>query len=116
MSDRDRLKKLGWLVGDPDQVEEIPLEEIPDVLGLLETVKIRLVKRFMAPSLPPKEPRLPKEPDRLLDNQEAAQRLSVKPKWLYDHFDQLPFGKRLADRTLRFSERGLNRWLERKAS
>ncbi len=116
MSHTDHRKKLGWLVADPDQVDTIEPEAIPEVLGMLESVRIRLEKRFMASSLPTVKPEVSKVEDRLLTTQEAAERLSVEPRWLYDHFDQLPFGKRLADRTLRFSERGLDRWLERRAS
>ena len=48
--------------------------------------------------------------DRLLTVQEAAQRLAVTPRWLYRHAGDLPFTVRLG-RLLRFSERGLDRWL-----
>jgi hypothetical protein len=116
MSDPDRLRKLAWLISDSDQVDDIDPEEIPNLLGAMESVKIRLEKRYLATTTPTVEPVVEKGEDRLLTADETAERLRVKPKWLYDHFDQLPFGKRLADRTLRFSERGLNRWLERKVS
>ena len=116
MTDVDHLKRLAWLVADPDQVDAIRAEDIPDIIGVLESVKTRLFGRLMASSLPQMEPSPSKAEDRLLDATEAAERIGVKRKWMYDHFDTLPFGKRLADRTLRFSERGLERWLERKAS
>lgn len=116
MSDADRLKRLAWLVADPDQLEAITIEDIPELLGVLESVRVRLEKRFMALSPPTVEQELAGEPDRLLTATEVAERLSVEPRWLYDHFDQLPFGKRLSDRTLRFSQRGLERWLAMRAS
>jgi predicted DNA-binding transcriptional regulator AlpA len=82
--------------------------------GSLNPARIQTASSL--PHVDQKVSEVPNEPDRLLTAQEVADRISVTPKWLYDHFDQLPFGRRLADRTLRFSERGLERWLERKAS
>lgn len=53
-------------------------------------------------------------PERLLDVEQAAALLDVRPRWLYDHARALPFAKKLGGRTLRFSEAGMRRWLERK--
>jgi predicted DNA-binding transcriptional regulator AlpA len=53
-------------------------------------------------------------PDRMLDVTEAAVLLDVRPRWLYDHAKTLPFTRKLGGRTLRFSEAGLRRWLDRK--
>lgn len=50
--------------------------------------------------------------DRLLTVKEAGEILGVEDRWLYDRSDALPFARKLAPRTLRFSERGLYRWLE----
>jgi predicted DNA-binding transcriptional regulator AlpA len=113
------LRRLGYLITSEKELEQVESEDIPELLAALEAVKARLWSRLMASSLPqldPVESEGSKEPDRLLTAEEVADRISVKKKWLYDHFDQLPFGRRLADRTLRFSERGLEQWLERKAS
>lgn len=52
--------------------------------------------------------------DRLLDVTEAAALLEVRPRWLYDRAKTLPFTRKLGGRTLRFSEAGLRRWLERR--
>ena len=52
--------------------------------------------------------------DRLLDVERAAALLDVRPRWLYDHAKTLPFARKLSGRTLRFSEAGLRRWLERR--
>lgn len=54
------------------------------------------------------------EPDRLLDVDEVASRLGVSRRWVYGH--RLPFVVRLPGRTLRYSERGLERYIERKQS
>ena len=78
--------------------------------------KLTLERRYMATTTPNVEPVVSKAEDHYLTAQEAADRIGVKRKWIYDHADGLPFVKRLSDRTLRCSERGLNRWLERKAS
>lgn len=51
--------------------------------------------------------------DRLLTAEEAARRLGVRPRWLYDHAASLPFAVKLSPRMRRFSERGLRRWQER---
>jgi hypothetical protein len=51
--------------------------------------------------------------DRLLTVEEAASRLSVQPRWLHKNQHRLPFTKKLSRKALRFSEKGLQRWLER---
>ncbi len=55
----------------------------------------------------------PEAPDNLLTADAAAQRLGVKVRWLYSH--DLPFAVRLPNsRAVRFSERGLAKWLARR--
>lgn len=56
----------------------------------------------------------PPAEDRLLRVREAAQRLGVKPRWLYVHADDFPFTKRLPGRRLQFSAAGLAAWLDRR--
>lgn len=51
------------------------------------------------------------EADQLLDVEAVAERLDVQERYVYDHADDWPFTRRLSPRKLRFSERGLNRWL-----
>jgi len=50
------------------------------------------------------------EPDRLLDVDAAAERLSVSKDWLYHHARQLPFVVRNG-RLLRFSSHGIDRYI-----
>jgi predicted DNA-binding transcriptional regulator AlpA len=50
--------------------------------------------------------------DRLLTADEAAQMLSVSPDWLYRHAKELPFAKKLGPKMLRFSHKGMLKWLE----
>ena len=56
----------------------------------------------------------PEEPDQLLTVAEAALRLGVKPRWIYGHASTLPFVVRLPGRGVRFSARGLQRFIERR--
>jgi predicted DNA-binding transcriptional regulator AlpA len=57
------------------------------------------------------------ESDVLLTAPEAAQRLGVKAAWLYDRANTLPFTVRLPNsRAVRFSERGLDKWLGKRGT
>jgi excisionase family DNA binding protein len=55
----------------------------------------------------------PEQSDRLLTVSEAAKRLGVSRRYVYGHADEYPFARRLGPKTLRFSERGLEKWLAR---
>jgi predicted DNA-binding transcriptional regulator AlpA len=50
--------------------------------------------------------------DRLLTADEAAKVLSLSPDWLYRNAKKLPFTRKLGPKMLRFSNRGLIKWLE----
>jgi predicted DNA-binding transcriptional regulator AlpA len=82
---------LSTLVIDPARVGEVPSELVP-VLVL----------------------RVAGEPvgdDELLDVNETARRLAVSRDWVYRNGKVLPFAMRVGTRHLRFSSRGLDRWL-----
>ena len=49
--------------------------------------------------------------DDLLTAQHVAEIMKVTRRWVYDHADGLPFARRLSRKTLRFSRRGLDRWI-----
>jgi predicted DNA-binding transcriptional regulator AlpA len=51
--------------------------------------------------------------DRLLTTEQVAERLATTPAWVYAHWKALGFGQKLGRRTLRFSERALERHLAR---
>jgi predicted DNA-binding transcriptional regulator AlpA len=112
VSDPTPLRRLAWLISDPDENPRIPPEEIPELLGALEELKARLWSRLAAPSLPPRATEAPRQRDRLLNAREAGERIGVNAKWMYSHADTLPFTHRLGKRTLRFSEFGLAQWME----
>jgi predicted DNA-binding transcriptional regulator AlpA len=50
--------------------------------------------------------------DRLLDAADAAKVLSVSEDWLYRQAKKLPFTRKLGPKMLRFSYRGIVKWLE----
>jgi predicted DNA-binding transcriptional regulator AlpA len=54
------------------------------------------------------------EADTLLDVGETARRLGTTKDWLYRHADQLPFTVRMGPRQLRFSAKGVERYLRQR--
>jgi predicted DNA-binding transcriptional regulator AlpA len=101
--------ELGHLLQAPISLATLPREDIPVLLGDLETLRARLWDRLL--DLQP----LPAPPDagqdHLLSPQEAAALIGVSRRWLYRHHSKLPFTRRLSRRTLRFSTLELTRWL-----
>lgn len=91
-------------------VEHVPRDEVPDLIGELAREQAILTARPERHPAPPAPPSGGGKRDRLLDVGEAAERLSVTERWLYDHKD-LPFRLKLPGGLVRFSERGLERWL-----
>jgi predicted DNA-binding transcriptional regulator AlpA len=61
----------------------------------------------------PDEPQ-PEPTDKLLTAEQAAQRTGLTIQQLRSR--KLPFKRKLGHRTIRYSERGLERWLRRSAS
>jgi hypothetical protein len=54
------------------------------------------------------------EPDRLLTPEAAAARFGVTKRWLLAHADEVPGVRRLSRKIVRFSERHLGRFLEKR--
>ena len=110
----DRAVLLDALLTAPSMAAEVSPEEAAGLLAALGAIQTSLVARVLA--RPPKdtgaETRSPL--DRLLKPQEAASRLGVKIRWLYDHASKLPFTRRLSRKALRFSERGLDEYMRKK--
>jgi predicted DNA-binding transcriptional regulator AlpA len=52
--------------------------------------------------------------DRLLTAKQVAERLQLSHEEVYRQAKRWPFTRKLGPRTLRFSEAGLNRWLDRR--
>ena len=51
--------------------------------------------------------------ERLMKPKELAERLGTSMDWVYRHWKELPFTVKLSPRQLRFSEKGLEQYLER---
>ncbi len=77
--------------------------------GSLTLPREALLDALSSPAAPPKD----EKPDRLLTVREAAHRLGVSPRFVYNHAGQFPFTRRLSPKAVRFSERGLEQWLAR---
>ncbi len=105
--------ELSTLAADPSRVAHVAPEALPALLGELERLRATMWARLQAASVP-HTPATPtqRNGDRLLTADEAAVRLGVSRRWVYRKAGALPFTRRLARGTLRFSERGLERWKE----
>lgn len=51
--------------------------------------------------------------ERWISVDEVAKALDVSKRYVYAHKESFPFAKQLPGGTLRFSERGLRRWMDR---
>ena len=89
-----------------EAVDALPPEELPAALAQLLALQARVVARMTTAATGRDE-----RPDRLLAVKQAALVLGMSPDWLYRNADRLPFTRRTGRRTLRFSERGLTRYL-----
>jgi hypothetical protein len=93
---------------NPETLSQVTPEEVPGLLVQLSSIQTMLAAKLLA--VPEKSNGQPIEPDTFLTAEEAAARLSVTPHWLYRHWKQLPFSRRLSRKSLRFSENGLRKW------
>ncbi len=84
-----------------------------ELLVVLSDAQLDALAERVAAKLANGNGHAPDMPDKLLTADEAARRLGVKIRWLYGH--DLPFAVRLPNsRAVRFSERGIARWLAKK--
>ncbi len=81
------------------------------MLGDLERLRAELWSRLLSGAGPAGGPRIPAEDDHLLTVKQASQKLGVSPDWLYRQASKLPFTVRLGGRRLRFSIRGIQRYI-----
>ena len=86
-------------------VRTISHEELPRLLGDLEELKATALARLIAPPAA-------QTSDRLLDVEEAAERLGVSRDYIYRNHRRFPFTRR-EGRSLRFSDQGIERYLRR---
>jgi predicted DNA-binding transcriptional regulator AlpA len=103
---------LAVLVADPERIEGVAPQALPELLGELEALRAKLLRQLMASAAPAPAPPASREPDRLLSADQAAALLGVSRRWVYRRASSLPFTRRIGRGTLRFSLRGLERWRE----
>jgi predicted DNA-binding transcriptional regulator AlpA len=92
----------------PEVMQNFSHEQIAPLILQLASIQSTLAAKLLDPSLRTQSQSA--EPDALLTAEQAAQQLSVTPHWLYRHWKQLPFSRRLSRKTLRFSENGIRKW------
>lgn len=114
MSSQGDVSTLAAVIADPNRVDNIPTEELPDILADIERLRVRVWTRLNSPPVRPESPNESdsESSDRLLDADGVAEVLNVTERYVYDHADEWPFTRRISRRKLRFSKRGLYRWLE----
>lgn len=97
--------------------EALSAEALPAFIGELEALKTRAWVRLMAgsPAGGNGQPEAPAAGDRLLTVEEAAQQLGLSRDYLYRHAKTLPFTVRVGPRQLRFSLRGIERYIRQRA-
>jgi predicted DNA-binding transcriptional regulator AlpA len=100
---------MGRLAVLPTRVAEVSPEAVPGLLGDLTALAAQLWTRLAPDALTPAEP-----PDELLTVEQAATRLGTTPDWLYRQAKRLPFTVRLGPRQLRFSSRGITRYIRQR--
>lgn len=110
---------LDRLAADPSRLKDVPEEELSTLLADLERLRAEVWARINRPALQNGDGAQGEggqgQGDQLLDAEAVAQRLDVTERYVYEHADEWPFTRRLSPRKLRFSERGLRRWLETRA-
>lgn len=108
------------LIYTPRSALDLPPEEAADLLPAVETMRGQLdtlsrllrTRRDSRPYGDTEGDTGPATGDQLLDVEAVAEILEVDERYVYDHADEWPFTRRISPRKLRFSERGLYRWLE----
>jgi predicted DNA-binding transcriptional regulator AlpA len=81
-------------------------DELPRLLGDLETVRAVAWSRLTAPAPPTQRGR-----DELLDIEEAARRLGISASYLYRNHRRFTFSRRVG-RSLRFSAEGIESYIQ----
>jgi predicted DNA-binding transcriptional regulator AlpA len=89
-------------------LDELPVDQLPEVIGALETAKARAWARLTAP---PTAASAPADSDATVDVDEAARLLGMSPSWLYRNAKRLPFARRVGGRAIRCSTAGIRRYL-----
>ncbi|NOT33992.1 MAG: hypothetical protein HOP12_07470 [Candidatus Eisenbacteria bacterium] len=110
MSDlKDLLSQLWRQAGDSAVV---PAEVIPELLGVLRLIEVRLLARQLTPRPEAASAHEASPPDAWLTADEVAVRLRRTRPWVYRQARRWTFAKRPSRKTLLISERGLTHWMQ----
>jgi hypothetical protein len=101
-ADHPTAEKFARLLADAETAGlDLELADLPEALGELERVKIRLTVRALSVGSPP---------DALLKVGPASEMLGIVPETLYRRADQYPFTVRDGG-NLRFSRAGIQQFI-----
>jgi predicted DNA-binding transcriptional regulator AlpA len=84
------------------RVKELPVEDLPRLLGDLEEIRCTAMARLTTPAQ--------SQADELLSAPEAARRLGISQDYLYRHHRDFPFTRRVGRRLL-FSALGIEKYI-----
>jgi hypothetical protein len=87
-----------------EAARNLPVEQLPDFIGELESIKAVAWARLIAPA------HASQEHDELLDVDAASRRLGVSRDYLYRRHTRLPFARREGRRLL-FSALGIDKYI-----
>lgn len=112
---------LAEILADPSSVAAMPKEALRQGVAELSRLQadagvlqsLMLARLISLESTEP-TPSTSSSGDRLVTVDEAAALLGVTTKWLYHHWRDLPFAKKLGGKILRFSEQGIQRYIARR--
>ena len=105
---------LADLVSNPTIIEDLPAETIPTLIGELEALKARLAGRYYAALAAAGAGHNDGAEDQLLTAKEAAKKLGTTVFYLYRHSKKLPFTVKTSPRQLRFSKRGIEKYIRQR--
>jgi len=104
------IPALDEIAGDPSRAESLSYQAVWDLMVKANGLQALLLGRLAYLNQTPDKESL--QNDRLLDVNETAKKLSVSTDWLYRNSNKLPFTRRLGPRKLRFSDRGIEKYIK----
>lgn len=102
------MNDLAKVAANPNEVDNLDTENIPELLGAVEALRARLWARLQAPPYPATAT----GPEPLLEADDVAERLSMPKARIYElaREDRIPHIR--IGRQVRFPERRLAAWIE----
>ena len=103
--------QLAALVSDPSVIDSLPREQLVQLLSQIDGLHAAVLVRLISPA-PPAVAVV--DDDQLLTVAEVAVKLAVDERWVYEHTDTdlKSCVRRIGRRTVRFSSKVLERWLQ----